>query len=158
MSIDLNKIFQSKTVKTIFWAIGALIILLFVFQTGVFVGFKKTAFSCRWGENYLNNFIGQHKGFGKKFEKEFFGKDLFNAHGVFGVIIKLDDSTFVIKGTDGMEKIVVLTDKTVINRFHETIKATDLKVDDNIVVIGSPNEAGQIEAKLIRVMPLPLNK
>jgi hypothetical protein len=31
------------------------------------------------------------------------------------------------------------------------IKKDDLKVGDQVVIIGSPNEQGQIEAKLIRI-------
>ena len=34
-----------------------------------------------------------------------------------------------------------------------TIK--DLKIDDFVVVIGTPDEQGQIEAKFIRIMPSP---
>jgi hypothetical protein len=50
---------------------------------------------------------------------------------------------------------VVIKEDTAIMRFRETIKPSDLKVDDSIVVIGEPNDAGQIEAKFIRVMPSP---
>ncbi len=35
------------------------------------------------------------------------------------------------------------------------IKASDLKVDDSIMVIGSPNDKSEIEARLIRVLPPP---
>ena len=52
-----------------------------------------------------------------------------------------------------MEKIILVSDATIIKRFQDTIKLADLKVDDYIVVIGEPNNAGQIEAKLIRLMP-----
>ena len=58
-----------------------------------------------------------------------------------------------VAGENDAEKIVVLKNDTIIKRFRETISQNDLKIDDNIVVIGSPNEQGQIEAKLIRIMP-----
>ncbi len=60
----------------------------------------------------------------------------------------------IIKGSDNAEKIVSVKDDTAINRFREKIKVGDLKIDDQIVVIGEPNDLGQIEAKLIRVIPL----
>ena len=34
------------------------------------------------------------------------------------------------------------------------ITTNDLKLDDFVVVIGTPNTQGQIEAKFIRVMPI----
>ena len=116
---------------------------------GIFVGFKKAGHSYRWGENYERNFGGP-PGF---FKGDFLGNGFMGAHGVSGQIIKIDSSTLVIKGKDNMEKVVLIKDDTVIERLRETIKLNDLKVDDNIVVIGQPNEAGQIEAKFIRILP-----
>ncbi len=149
--MDYNKFFQSKTFKIILGGVGVIIILLLVFELGKIVGFKKANFSYRWGENYHQNFGGPREGF----FKDFSGRDFIGAHGVFGQIMKIDGSTLVIKGQDDVEKIVLVNDKTVIERFRETVKITDLKVDDYIVVIGEPNDAGQIEAKFIRIMPSP---
>ncbi len=61
----------------------------------------------------------------------------------------------VVKGRDNVEKIILIKDDTIIERFKETIKLTDLKVDDYIITIGDPNDAGQIEAKFIRFLPPP---
>jgi len=151
--MNLKSFFQSKTFKRILWGIGGLIVLLFVFRAGMIVGFKKASFSYQWGENYHRNFAGPRAGFFGDFMGGDFGKDFIDAHGVFGQIIKIDGSTLVIKGANEAEKIILLKDDTAVRRLRETIKPGDLKVDDNIVVIGSPNNAGQIEAKLIRVLP-----
>ena len=145
--MDLNKFFQSKTFKTVLCVIGGLIVLLLVFGAGAFVGFKKASFSYQWGENYHRNFAGPRGGFLGDFE----GKDFIEAHGIVGQIIKIDGSTLIVKGKDGVEKIVLVSDKTGINNRRETVKVSDLKVDDQVVIIGSPNEQGQIEAKLIRL-------
>jgi hypothetical protein len=132
--MDINKIIKLA---------GVIIILFIVFGAGVFVGTKKADFSFRWAENYQRNFGGPR----------------FNGHGVFGQIIKIDTSTstptssLVINGRDNVEKIVLIKENTIINGFRNNIKPDDLKVDDYIVVIGDPNDAGQIEAKLIRLMP-----
>ena len=75
--------------------------------------------------------------------------------GVFGQIIKIENDKLIIIGKNNAETIVLITDKTIINRFQETISVADLKIDDAAVIIGEPNNAGQIEAKLIRVMPAP---
>lgn len=147
--MDFNKFLQSKTLKITIWLIGAIIVILIVFQTGLAVGFKKARFSYRWEENYHRNFAGPRNGF---FE-DFGGKEFIETNGVFGSIIKSSSSTLVIKGRNDTEKIILLKTDTIIKRFQETIKPDDLKVDESIVVIGSPNDAGQIEAKLIRIMP-----
>jgi hypothetical protein len=52
-----------------------------------------------------------------------------------------------------MEKIILIKEDTVIKRFRDNIKLSDLKVDDYVTVIGEPNEEGQIQAKLIRLSP-----
>ncbi len=151
--MDFNKIFHSRKLKIALWIIGAFIIILLVFQAGMVVGFKKANFSYKWGENYHQNFAGPRAGFFGDFMNRDFGRDFIDAHGIFGQIIKIDSLALVIKGANNTEKIILLKDDTTIRRFQETIKAGDLKIDDQIVVIGSPNDAGQIEAKLIRILP-----
>ncbi len=159
--MDYNKFFQSKIFKMTLWGIAGLIILLLVFKAGMAVGFRKASFSYKWGENYHQNFGGPRGGFFQDFKKDFEGKDFIEAYGSFGQIIKIDPSTgsgqaatLVVKDSrNNVEKIVLIKDGTVIKRFQETAKPAELKVDDRIVVIGEPNNAGQIEAKLIRLLP-----
>lgn len=146
-NMDFNKIFQAKKFKKILLAIGALIVLLIVFGVGMAVGFRKANFSYRWAENYHRNFGGPREGL----FKDFSGRDFINTHGISGSIIKIDGNTLIIKGQDNVEKTIVVSDQTVIRKQQETIKVSDLKVDDSVVIIGSPNNSGQIEAKLIRV-------
>lgn len=139
------------------WVIVGLtgfVIVFLIFGLGVFIGEKKASFSYRWAEQYHKNFAGPQGGFFEEWQK-FPGKDFIGAHGVFGQIIKIDGSTVIIKGSDNVEKIVLIKDDTIIERFREAIKITDLKVDDYIVVIGEPNDAGQMEAKFIRLLPSP---
>lgn len=133
----------------VLFGIGALIVLLLVFKAGMVVGFKKANFSYRWVENYHRNFGGPRGGF----LGDFSDRDFTDAHGTSGQIIKIDGNTLVTKGRDDVEKIVLVKDDTVIKRFQDTLKVADLKVNDYIVMIGDPNDAGQIEAKLIRLFP-----
>lgn len=151
ISNGVNKFFQSKVFKRVTLGVAAFIILLIVFGLGTFVGFRKANFSYRWGENYHQNFAGPRGGF----FGDFGGKDFINAHGVIGQIIKIDGSTIIIKGMDNIEKIILIKDDTIIERLRETLKPANLKIDDTVVVIGQPNDAGQIEAKFIRLMPAP---
>lgn len=150
--MNLNNLFSSKLLKIVFPILGFFIILLLVFKLGVFVGYKKAQLSYYWGENYHRNFAGPRRGFWGDLKYSLNDKgDFINAHGVFGSIIKIDGNVLVIKDREAVEKIVFVSEATLIKKGREVIKFSDLKLDDKVVIIGSPNEQGQIEAKFIRV-------
>lgn len=147
--MGINKFFQSKAFGGLIFGIAAFAILLLVFKVGTIVGVRKADFSCRWSDNYQRNFGGPRG----RMPAGFGDRDFIGASGTDGQIIKVDASTIIIKSRENIEKIVLIDDKTVIQRLRETIKPADLKVDENVVVIGEPNNSGQIEAKFIRVLP-----
>lgn len=147
MHFDSAKILESKIFKSVLVALVIVIPLVGAFKLGEFVGSVKARFSFRWGENYHQNFGGPHAGlFG-----DFMGKDYMGAHGAFGAIIKIDGNSLVIRGRDNVERVVMVSDATVIQKQRTTVKFADLAVDTDVTVIGSPNEKGQIEAKFIRI-------
>lgn len=155
--------FRSKIFKVALIAIGVTALLLLVFKAGEFVGYKKAQFSYRWAENYHQNFGGPQNGFMRGrmekfmpasmggFMRDVAGKDYINAHGVSGAILKIDGNTLAIQGQDGLEKTVLVSDNTIIKKRREAIPFGDMRINDTIVIIGSPNDQGQIEAKLIRI-------
>ncbi len=145
--MQLDKFSQSKTFRTILLALGIAIILLLVFKAGEFVEYKKAAFSYKWAENYEHNFGSPQKGFFHDIDDRMYT----SAHGTSGTILKIEGATLTLKQDDNTEKTVVLSDQTTIRKQTQTVKPADLKVDDQIVCIGSPNTQGQIEAKFIRV-------
>lgn len=149
--MELNKFFQSKGFKLSVLIICGLIIVLTAFWAGLFIGFRQARFSFAWGENYHRNFSGPKR----MLPFDFNARNFIPPHGVFGQIIKIDGSTLVIKGADAIEKLVTVNENTIIQKFRDQIQLNDLKVDDEIVVIGEPNDLGQIEAKLIRLLPAP---
>lgn len=149
--MDLDKIFQSKLFQGAIGGLAVFIVLLLIFKAGMFVGQRKADFSHRFSDSYHRNFAGPQGGF----LKDFGDRDFLEASGIFGQIIKIDGSTLVVKGGQDAEKIILANDGTIIKKFQKTIKLADLKIDDYIVAIGEPNDSGQIEAKLIRVMPPP---
>jgi hypothetical protein len=157
ISIDFKKIkifFESQTFKTALTAVGIIAIALLIFQIGVFVGYKKASFSFGWSENYNRNFGGPEKmGFMARlpFPQELRDNEFLNPHGIVGTVLKINGNTIIIKGKDNAEKVIIIPEKTSIFDRKEDIEISDLKVDDEITVIGSPNEQGQIEAKLIRI-------
>jgi hypothetical protein len=148
---DFKELAESKSFRGILMGIGISVVLLLVFQAGMFVGFRKAAFSYKFGDNY-------YRAFGDRGPKPFEGKfrdGLIEGHGVVGKIVSIKLPTFVVSGPDELEKVIVINDDTRIRRFDDTLKDTDLKVDDFTVILGNPNESSQIEAKLIRVLPPP---
>ena len=50
---------KSNKVKVSVYVIAGVLVLLFVFQAGMFVGFKKASFSFRVGENYFREMNGR---------------------------------------------------------------------------------------------------
>jgi len=148
MNEKIKKVFESRVSFGILSGIGIVIVALLIFSAGITVGFHKASFGRSWGENYERNF-------GMMPNRLMSGRDNFpNASGAAGKIIKVALPTVIVQGKDNTEKVVLLKDDTRIQKMKESITANDLKVDDFIVVIGIPNEQGQIEAKLIRIMPL----
>ena len=149
--MEKTNILDSKLFRAIVLTIAGLIILAFVFGLGIFVGTKKADFSFRWAEEYRNNFGGPQQGF----FGNMMGNEFTNANGVFGQIIKIDSGSLTVKDKDNVEKIILVSDKVSILFQRKNMKLSDLKVGDSVVVIGDPNNNGQIQAELIRVMPMP---
>lgn len=144
-----KKLFQNPDIlKWIIIGLIGFIVILFSFGAGVKVGTHKAKYSYRWAESYHKNFGGPRGGFMGDW-RSFPAGDLISGHGVFGEIIELNDSGFVVRGRNDIEKIVVTTNDTIVKKGRQTTE-NDFKVSDRVTIIGSPNEEGQIEAKLIR--------
>ena len=151
-------IFESKLFRTIILSIAGLIILATVFGLGVSVGIKKAEFSFKWADQYHRNFGGPQGGIFGEFMGT--GKEFSNSNGSYGQIIKIDNNILTVKDNDGdsTEKNILVSDKTIIIFQRKNIKLSDLKLGTNITVIGEPDNNGQIQAELIRVMPsMPIN-
>jgi len=144
---NIKKVFEGKNSFRILCVIGFVIVALLIFSAGIKVGFYKASFGRAWGENYERNF-------GMMQNRPMFGNDNFpNAHGAIGKIIKKELPTIIVQDKDNTEKVVLIKADTQIQKIKEKATQADLKIDDFIVVIGTPNEQGQIEAKFIRIMP-----
>ncbi len=146
--MDFNKFLQSKMFKRAVIAVGLLVIISVSFGTGLFVGYHKARFSYAWGENYDRNFGGPHRGIFGFLE----GSEFTNAHGTFGTVVSVASSSFAINGRDNIEKTLLLSSTTSIREGHDALESADLRVGDAVVVIGNPNDQGEIEARLVRVL------
>jgi uncharacterized membrane protein len=145
----LKQLAGKKVIKIILIVFGALIIFLAIFTAGMAVGFRKAMFSYQWGENYHRLFGGPRKGWGGDMR----GSDFISSNSVVGSVIKFASGTLYVKGLDNVERSVLITSSTTMQSGRSSIKASELKADDKIIILGVPSSTGQIEAKLIRIMP-----
>lgn len=159
----IKDVFKSKPFIISISVVVSIILLLLVFRLGMFVGFQRANFSYNWRDNYNNNITRRDNNcMEPPFNDRNFGpieRGFINSNGSSGEIIKInEDYSLIVKDMDNTEKVVVIDDNTAIREFKNEIKKEDLKIGQNVVVIGEPNDSGKIEAKLIRIMPEPINQ
>lgn len=165
----MKEVIKSKTFKIISITIGVFLVLVIIFGAGVAVGFKKAKFSNDFGKNYEQNFMGSRFNDGRGgmmggeqrgdgpiggmmgLVRDFEGRGLRNAHGLAGTIISIDNNNVVVKDRDNKENTVTVNDQTLIKSQQDNLKVSDLKVNDQIVVMGNPGDNGMVNANLIRV-------
>jgi len=134
------------------WVLLIIIMVVFIvvaFGVGVWVGQERAKFSFGWAENYHRNFGGPMGGFFSNLPNNGF----INGHGIFGSVIKVDPTALVIKDAGNVEETVTISSNTTIRNNSGILKPSDLKVGDSVVIIGSPDGQGQIQAEFIRVLP-----
>ncbi len=129
---------NSRTFKIVVGCVALVILLVVTFRVGVSVGYRRALFTMHWSNNYEHNFFDP--------------RESTHAHGPIGTIIKTAKNSIVVSDRDGVEKPVVFSSETIFRRGVETLQASDLAIGDTVAVLGSPNDDGQIEAKLIRVL------
>lgn len=158
MENNIKDFIQSKKFKILLVVIGGVILILLSFQAGMFVGYRKTAFSYGFGDNYYRAFEGGRGGRGGMMGGFMMMGDpnsFPGSHGSVGQVVSVSLPTFVVQDRDGVEKVIRLSSDTSIVEFREKISEQNIKVGDFVVVVGSPNTSSEIEAKLIRIMPAP---
>lgn len=159
MSKKIKKYIQSlsepKMFKKIMNGLGILFVAFFIFQAGMFVGFNKGRFGRDWDDNFSRNF--GPRGYAHMSMMNNLPENFPNSHGAIGKIIKIELPTIIVADKDNIEKVVLIKDDTEIRQMREEATKDDLRVDGYVVVIGTPNTEGQIEAKLLRILPSPFS-
>ncbi len=175
--METKSLVESKNIGKIALIIILIAIAFAIFQAGVFVGFRKASFLFNYGDNYYRNFGGIGRkdgnirggrmmnwnsnggyGYNNVGMMGYFQDELSSGHGVVGKIIRTDKDRIIVLGNDNMEKVINVSSTTKVFERRDEIKLSELKVDQNIVIIGNPDSVGQINAKLIRIMPFTFNK
>ena len=141
-------ILQSAMFRNVLIALAALVVALAFFKAGEVVGYHKATYSFSWDENYQRNFAPS--GFTKATTVV---NDFRNPHGAVGRIISVQLPTFIIQNTGEAEKSIVVSGDTTVRRLRDNVSTTELKTNENVVIIGEPDDQGRIRAKFIRLMP-----
>lgn len=149
--MDLKPIVQSKTFQRILVILASLIVLLLVFMGGEAVGFRKASYSYQWGERYFQSFVGPRPGFPGDLGRDGFLGD----HGTAGTVLSVNaaSSTLAVNDVGGTEREVLVSSSTFLRMGRDTISLSDLKTNERVVIVGTPDSVGRIEAQLIRVLP-----
>lgn len=72
---------------------------------------------------------------------------------VNGEIIASDDNSITVKLQDGTSKIIILSEKTQINKASEVAR-TELKTGERVAVFGTQNSDQSISAQNIQLNPM----
>lgn len=100
----------------------------------------------------FQNMMGNRQG-GQNGQNRFMG----GGRPVVGEILSVDDKSITVKLQDDSSKIVLLSDKTAINKATEASK-TDLKVGERVLVAGTENSDGSVTAVNIQLNPIFRNQ
>ncbi len=149
--MKLEDIHESKIIRDIIIIIGIVIVVLSILFIGINIGERRARFAGQYGDNFERNFVGTRNGM----MGGYFGQMLPSGHGAVGNIVSISLPQIIITGPDNLEKTILVGTSTIVRQFQQNIQSSDLKTGDSVVVIGNPNNSGQIEAALIRVMPQP---
>ena len=130
---------QNKWLRIALIAVGVVLALCILVGVGLFVA--------RWSNPRTGRPVGLFR--------RIFG--LYNGHGAVGAIqtIDLQNQTITLQLGDGTSQTVLVNKDTRIEKSGKRIELSDLKVDDRITVIGSPDKQGRITAGWIRVLTSP---
>jgi hypothetical protein len=142
---------QSEGYTRLLTALGFLLAALVIFGAGIFVGYSKAEFSYHWSNNYYRDFGGPESPFGLP------GSDdgAPNSYGAFGTVVGVNLPLFAVKGPNEAEKVVIISPQTTIHLLRDPATTTDIHPGESVIVIGEPDDQGQIEASFVRILPLP---
>jgi len=97
----IKNVTKSHALKISIYIIIELLIVLFVFQAGVFIGFEKASFYNKVGENYFHEISGGPGGIAGIPRGDFE-----SAHGAVGKIIDVKLPLVTIEDQSGIEKTI----------------------------------------------------
>jgi len=136
-------------------ALALAMVVIGVFALGVFVGELHSARSARGNapsqrpRPFMGEPVAPPWPLGSWFDFRRHG----GPHGARGVVDEIDKEVIVLTTHQNTQLRIIVTEKTVLNRGRVRITLDDIHSGDRIAVIGEPREEGEIEAKVVWVIP-----
>jgi hypothetical protein len=146
----MKDIFKSTWAQWVAGTLAVVAVFLIAFGLGVSVGYEKAIFSSDWGRSYERNFSGMPP---SGTSPGMAGGMPLSTHGAAGTVIDVSNSGMSVRDNDNDEQSIIVASDTVIKKMNEVVSLGGVTVGDRVVVIGSPNANGQVEAHFIRVFP-----
>lgn len=134
-----SEVGKNKQKHIIIIVVVLLIIAGGSFGTGLFVGKKLSSVK----RNFQQQFANRSDGAGRQMMRA-------GSKAVNGEIISTGDKSVTVKLVDGSSKIILLSDKTQINK-AATASATDLKTGEKVMIFGTDNSDGSVSAVNIQL-------
>lgn len=145
---------KSKTLTILLVTILALIVVLGVFELGIKVGYSKGRFGCGWGDRF-GSMLGLPSSSRGPMPPP---PGVLDGSGAVGSVLSVQDGELLLKTDNGVEKSISILPTTELRKGPKTVTVQDLNEHDHVIVIGHPNDQGQIEATFIRVFDHRLMK
>lgn len=152
LTTRLRSLTDSRPFIVILFTLFILLIISVIFEAGVLFGMHEARLSYRWGENYAMNFGGPRGGFMPMMDGL---PPAPNGHGAFGQIATTTLPTFIITDPIHPEESIRVGTSTIIKDGANTVTTAALTRGTYVVVLGTPDAEGSIDASLIRIMPAP---
>lgn len=153
---EIKSFIESKKTAHLMTVILVIACTIIVFHVGEEFGYKKYEIMNRMSGGYYKTFgPGDNRRMGPL---GYLFDDQTNTHGVSGKVINVTADKILVEDDEGIEKNVLVDNKTIIKKQRLSIKESEIKIDDFIIVIGSPTSDGQIDAKIIRILPAPITE
>lgn len=150
----MSDITRSKKINVVLIILGSVAVIFVVFSLGIYVGYRKALFAAGKSQDYYRDFFGAAP-------MGFMAGMPGATHGIAGTVIDIAGPNITVKDQNNDEESVEVSSDTVIRRMSATIDEDGIVIGDSVTVIGEPTDAGQIEARFIRVfsssssLPLP---
>ena len=125
---------SNKWVRIILIGVSAALVLCLLLGAGIFV--------VRWTSRSTGRPI--------ELVRQIFGD--FAGHGAVGSIQTIKDQTITVLQPDGTTEIVLVNPQTHIEQNRKRITLADLKINDRIAVVGTPDSQGEISARWIHIL------
>lgn len=138
---------KEKNTKKIIMIATVLFGVACAFGSGFFIGKKMASVKKNVGQ--FANMRGNGQQFGNG-QRQGQGQQAKGFRPVNGEIIGTDEKSVTVKLTDGSSKIVLLSDKTEINK-AETGTVKDLKTGEKVMIVGQDNPDGSVSATSIQL-------